>query len=121
MQNLNEKFKIDINKRCYAFGLSVIKFTDTLPNKRVYLIITDQLIMAATSIGVNLIEAKASSSRLEYKKFYEIALKSANETIYWLNLLSDLSGSSVELVRLISEAGEIAKMLGKGVISLKTK
>jgi four helix bundle protein len=44
---------------------------------------------SAMSIGANLIKARALSSRLEFKKFYEIALKSANETKYWLGLLRD--------------------------------
>ena len=82
MQNFNSKFKSDLKKRCFLFSLAVIKLTDTLPNKRSAWIIADQLIRAATSIGANLTEARASSSRLEYKKFYEIALKSANECIY---------------------------------------
>jgi len=85
----NQNFKTDLRQRCYKFSLDIIAFTDTLPNKRSAWIITDQLIRSATSIGANLIEARASSSRLEFKKFYEIALKSANETKYWLNLLKD--------------------------------
>lgn len=82
MQKL--KFKTDLRERCYNFGLQIIFLVDKLPNKRSAWIIEDQIIRSATSIGANLIEARASSSRLEYKKFYEIALKSANETKYWL-------------------------------------
>ena len=74
MQNFNSKFKTDLVGRCYRFSLDVIKLTDELPNKRSAWVITDQLIRSATSIGANLTEARASSSRLEFKKFYEIAL-----------------------------------------------
>lgn len=83
------KYKSDLKIRCYRFSLRVIALADTLPNKRSSWIIIDQLIRAATSVGANLIEARASSSRLEFKKFYEIALRSANETKYWLGLLRD--------------------------------
>mgnify|MGYP003866386553 CR=1 FL=1 len=62
---------------------------ETLPNKKVYWVISDQLLRAATSIGANIVEAKASSSKRDFIKFYEIALKSANETKYWLGLLRD--------------------------------
>jgi four helix bundle protein len=72
--------KVDLKIRCYKFSLEVINLTNSLPNKRSAWIIFEQLVRSATSIGANLIEAKASSSRLEFKKFYEIALKSANET-----------------------------------------
>ncbi|HRZ29331.1 MAG TPA: four helix bundle protein [Candidatus Paceibacterota bacterium] len=40
------------------------------------------MLRSATSIGANIIEARASSSKKDFIKFYEIALKSANETIY---------------------------------------
>jgi four helix bundle protein len=89
MQNYNLKFKSDLKERCYRFSLAIIALADTLPNKRSVWIIIDQLMRSAMSIGANLIEARASSSRLEFKKFYEIALKSANETKYWLGLLRD--------------------------------
>lgn len=122
MQNYNAKFKSDLRERCYKFSLAIIALTDTLPDKRSAWIIADQLIRSATSIGANLIEAKASSSRLEFKKFYEIALKSANETEYWLGLLQDtkLAGRST-VENLLIEAVEIARMLGAGVIKLKKK
>src|SRR3990167_8838865 len=89
MQNYNPKFKSDLKTRCYKFSLSIIAFIDTLPNKRAAWIIADQLLRSSMSIGANLIEGSAASSRLEYKKYYEIALKSANETKYWLSLLID--------------------------------
>ncbi len=122
MQNYNSKFKSDLIGRCYTFGLRVIRLTDTLPNKRSAWVIADQLIRSATSIGANLVEGKASSSRLEFKKFYEIALKSANETKYWLNLLADAGlADQKEIDVLLKEVTEIANMLASGVIKLKRR
>jgi len=43
---------------------------------------TDQLLRSATSIGANVMEAKSASSKRDFIKFYEIALKSANEIKY---------------------------------------
>ena len=108
--------------RCYQFSLNVIALIDKLPNKRSAWVIGDQLIRSATSIGANIVEARASSSRLEFKKVYEISLKSANETKYWLGLLAD-SGimKEVEITPLLSEVTELANMLGSGVLKLKQK
>jgi four helix bundle protein len=120
MQNLNSNFKSDLRSRCYDFGLAIIELTNLLPNKRSAWVISDQLIRAATSIGANITEGKAASSRLEFKKFYEIALKSANEFLYWLNLLKDSElVSGLEIERLIKENSEICCMLAAGVIKLK--
>ena len=121
MQNLSSKPKSDLKQRCFNFGLRVIGLVDTLPNKRSFWIISDQLLRSATSIGANLVEARASSSRLEFKKFYEISLKSANETVYWLNLLREIIDSKKEIDILLSEVSELANMLGASVISLKKK
>ncbi len=80
------------------------------------------MIRSATSVGANITEAKASSSRLEFKKFYEIALKSANETKYWLELLRDAKLVEPNTINiLLNEDTEIANMLGAGVIKLKNK
>ncbi len=122
MQNYNSKFKTDLTQRCYNFSLAVIQVTDDLPNKRSAWVITDQLVRSSTSIGANLVEARASSSRLEFKKFHEIALKSANETKYWLNLLKDSKLSSEkEVDPLLAEVTEISNMLASGVLKLKAK
>lgn len=122
MQNYNSKFKTDLVQRCYNFGLEVIRLTDSLPNKRSAWVITDQLIRSATSIGANLTEARASSSRLEFKKFYEIALKSANESRYWLNLLRD-SGliKSEQTDLLLRELHELSSIIASSVMRLKGK
>ncbi len=69
-----------------------------------------------------LVEAKASSSRLEFKKFNEIALKSANETRYWLYLLRDSElVMSSKIIPLLNELEELIRMLASGVLKLKNK
>jgi len=115
--NLN--LKTDLRTRSYKFSLSVIALIDKLPNKRVYWIISDQLLRSATSIGANIVEAKASSSKKDFIRFYQIALKSANETDYWLSLLGDIS--RVEINKLVSEVREICKMLASSLLTMKGK
>ncbi len=122
MQNYNVKFKSDLLERCYKLSLQVIVLADTFPNKRSAWVIADQLIRSTTSIGANIIEAKSSSSRLEFKRFYEIALRSANETKYWLNLLRDATLVNADVVnKLLAETVEIANMVAAGVLKLKNR
>jgi len=74
------------------------------------------------SIGANIIEATASSSRRDFIRFYEIALKSANETVYWISLLKD--SGLVKLTKceeIIDECSQISKMLGASLLTLKNK
>ena len=122
MQNCNSKFKCNLQERCYKFSLDIIKLADILPNKRSSRVITNQLIRSGTSIGANLVESKASSSRLEFKKFHEISLKSANESKYWLKLIHDAKlVKSENVVKLLSEVDELAKMIAAGILTLKGK
>ena len=121
-QNLKLKKSADIKVRAYHFSLVVIRFINQLPDKRAFLIIGDQLLRAITSIGANIIEAQSSSSRREFIKFYEIALKSANESKYWLCLLRDSYPQLREQCReLLQETQEISNMLGSSILTLKGK
>ncbi len=114
--------KTDLKIRCYCFSIKIIKFLETLPEKKVYWVIADQLLRSATSIGANIVEAKSSSSRKDFIKFYEIALKSANESKYWLGLLRDATeADKQEINKIMDELQEISKMLGASIITLKNK
>ncbi len=111
-----------LKRRCYRFSLSLIAFIDQLPNERSCWIIGDQLLRAGTSIGANLVEATASSSKREFKKFHEIALKSANETKYWLGLLRDSKKVDRKKTNnLLKEVNEIANMIAAGILKMKGK
>lgn len=122
MQNHNSKFKSDLKTRCYRFSLTLIAFIDTLPNQRSCYIIANQLLRSGTSIGANLFEATASSSKLEFKKYHEISLKSANETKYWLGLLSDSEKADKNKINeLLQEVIELANMLASGILKMKGK
>lgn len=122
MQNHNSKFKSDLKTRCYQFSLDLIIFIDGLPNQRSCWIIGDQLLRCGTSIGANLFEATSASSKLDFKKYHEIALKSANETKYWLGLLRDANKADKERVNtLLQEVTEIANMIAAGILRMKGK
>lgn len=122
MQNQNSKPKTELKYRCYYYSIKIIEFLETLPEKRVYWVISDQLLRSATSIGANIVEAKSSSSKRDFIKFFEIALKSANETKYWLCLLRDATKADKEKIDyLLKEVDEISKMLGSSLLTMKGK
>ena len=107
-------------KRCYRYSIAVIKLTRDLPEKRAYWVVTDQLIRSATSIGANIIEGKSASSKKDFAHYYEIALKSANETKYWPGLMRDALDTDKDTVsKLMKEADELAKILAASLITMK--
>jgi four helix bundle protein len=120
MQNQKSKFKTDLKQRAYKYSIKVIGFLDTLPQDMSTNIIANQLLRSATSIGANLVEAKGSSSKKDFTNFFNHALKSANESLYWLGLLRDAKKiNSSELEYLLNETKELANILGSSVLTLK--
>jgi four helix bundle protein len=114
--------KNDLTQRCYDFSLKFIGFISVLPNTGASRVISDQLLRSGTSIGANVVEAKSASSRRDFTRYYEIALKSANETKYWLGLARDgLKVNGAETDFLMSETNELAKIIASSILTLKDK
>ena len=110
----------DIRYRCYRFSLEVIRFLKAGKWNHLSLVLVRQVMRSATSLGANVIEAKNSSSRLEFKRYYEIALKSAGETKYWLCLLRDgFDVKDNKLNEILQEADDLSKILAASVLKLK--
>jgi four helix bundle protein len=121
-QNYSSKVKTELKGRCYNYSVKIIKFLETLPEKRIIWVLSNQLLRSATSIGANVIEAKSSSSKKDFIHFYEIALKSANETTYWLGLLQDaLNVNGIDMNYLLKETGEISKIIAASLLTMKNK
>jgi four helix bundle protein len=120
MQSNKPKFRDMIEKRVYNFALDIIKFVDQLPKGQVSHVIGEQLLRSATSIGANVVEAQGAASRKDYANFFSHALKSANETKFWLSLLQD-SGKAdkASVEKLLKETVELAKILATSILSLK--
>ncbi len=112
----------DIKKRTYRFALLVMKLIRIFPKNRVYWSLGDQLFRSASSIGANIVEATGASSRKDFINFYSIALKSANETKFWLCLARDSGEIKKDvIVNLLEEVEEISNILGASLITLRRK
>ena len=71
MQNNNPKLKTDLKRRVYFYALEIIKFIDNLDKKDfIVQIIAKQLLRSATSIGANIIEAQAGSTKRDFTNFF---------------------------------------------------
>lgn len=121
-QNQVKRPKMEVRYRAFYLSLEIIKFLEILPQKHAIRIITDQLIRCATSIGANIVEAKASASKREFVNYFHIALKSANEAKYWLAMLRELlPEKKAEIEKFITEAEEIGKIIGSSILTMKGK
>ncbi|MDE3237119.1 MAG: four helix bundle protein [Bacteroidota bacterium] len=128
METLTESFELndatrpyDIKHRSYFFSKEIINFVKGCRYDKIYSSLFDQLIRSATSIGANVVEGRAGSSKKDWQKFLNIALKSANETKYWLCLIRDTIDDIAKnkINELIKEADEISKIIASIIINSK--
>jgi len=100
-------------------SLLVIKLCKSLPNERVIWIIANQLLRAAFSVGANITEGFGKYRGKEYRRFLLIALGSANETEYWLELLAESYPEfKTGIEQILNKNLESIKMLTSAVKSL---
>ncbi|OOP55667.1 MAG: hypothetical protein AYP45_13535 [Candidatus Brocadia carolinensis] len=112
----------EFKRRIYQDTLDAINLIDELSKEKTTEIFGNQLLRSSTSIGANIVEATAARSRKDYTNFFNHALKSANETIFWLGLLRD-SGKvdKNKANKLLKETTEIANILASSILTLKGK
>ncbi len=102
-------------------SLLVVKLTRKLPKERAAWIITDQLLRSSFSVGANIAEGFGKYKGKEYARYLQIALGSARETAYWLELLKEVYPRFwKEIDQILSLNEEVIKMLVATIKSLKT-
>lgn len=118
----NKTFAQNLIRRTYRYSVRIVNLVDSLPDKRSCWVIADQLMRSATSIGANIVEAQAASSKKDFVNFLSHALKSANETKFWLGLLRDTGKVDASIIDpLLKETKELASILGSSIATLKGK
>lgn len=78
-----------IYKLSKKFALRIIKLFEYLRNEKGEYVISKQIYRSGTSIGANVAESPFAQSDADYVHKLRIALKEANETRYWLELLHE--------------------------------
>lgn len=85
-------------------------------------IISNQIGRSATSICANIAESKYAHSRADFITKLEIALKEANETGKWLEMLEKTGYIEEEKVKMLSsKCATIRILLIKSIKTLKSK
>jgi four helix bundle protein len=87
---INHNANISIQERTEDFAIRIIKAYSEL-NKRHFddagKVLSKQFLRSGTSIGANCSEAKFAQSNKDLIDKYSLALKEANETLYWIKIM----------------------------------
>ena len=69
------------------FSIRIVNLYKYLCTEQSEFVLSKQLLRSGTSIGANVREAEHAQSKADFLNKNNIALKEANETCYWLELL----------------------------------
>lgn len=121
-QKQSQSSKMEVKYRAFYLSINIINFIGKINYNSSIKIISDQLVRSITSVGANIVEAKSSSSKKEFINYFQIALKSANESKYWLAMLRELLPEyKNDLNVFLNEVEQISKILGTSVLTMKGK
>jgi four helix bundle protein len=111
----------DIVERALRFVCRVIdQMVFSPPTRPGIRRVADQLVGAAGGIGSNLEEACAASSRREFVRFNEIALRESRETMFWLKVCRHTRlGHQDVCAELLNEGDQIARIIAKIITNTK--
>ena len=109
---MNEYYNIGVlAQKSYAFALRIVNAYKYLIDKNEF-VLSKQLLRSGTSIGANCRESKNAQSKLDFINKLNIALKEADETAYWLDLLKDANYIDQEVYNSIyNDCIELVKLL----------
>lgn len=104
----NREFSKQLEERTKKFAISVIRLSVLLPNTPEGKILRNQITKSGTSIGANYREASRARSNADFINKIRICESEANETIYWLEIIIDLTWISPEKTEpVMKEAKEL--------------
>ena len=95
-----------------AFAGRIIRMYQYLTSQKQELVISKQVLRSGTSIGANVTESRNAQSTADFIHKLNIALKEADETVYWLKLLRKTNYlTEIEFDSMKKDAEELVKLL----------
>ena len=107
-----------MKERTKMFALAVTRLCRALPKNSESSIIGRQLMRSATSVGANYRAVCRARSSADFISKLGIVLEETDESLFWIDLLTDAGVTSTDNVRLLrTEANELVAIF---VASLRT-
>jgi four helix bundle protein len=102
----------ELQKRFKDFAYRVIPLCDSLPSKKISRVIEDQLTRSAFSAAANYRAACKAQSTKAFTAKLSIAFEEIDESLFWLEVISDLTLlKQNKLTLILKEADELTRIL----------
>ncbi len=111
-----------IKEKSFEFALRIVKMYKYLTEKKSEYVLSKQVLRSGTSVGANIREAEQAQSPADFIHKLNIALKEANETEYWIELLFQSEYIEEEHYKsIMADCSEINKILISIIKTMKKK
>ena len=111
-----------LHQKSYAFAIRTVKIVKYLQEDKKDYVLSKQVLRSGTAIGALVREAEFAQSTADYINKFNVALKEANETDYWLNLLRDTEYLDDDEFKSINkDCFELIAILVSSIKTLKNK
>ena len=108
--------------KSFDFAVRVVKLYRFLSGEKKEYVLSKQVLRSGTAIGALVREAQQAESNADFVHKLSIALKEANETEYWLLLLTKTDYiSTQQSTSILTDCRELLKLLTSIVKSSKNK
>ena len=112
-----------VYEKSFDFAVEILQFSKKLRGLNEYEI-ASQILRSGTSVGANIAEAKYAQSSKDFISKMAIARKEANETLYWLRLITKAgvlqSNTTQPLINQVHEIIRILTSIIKTMIERQT-
>ena len=110
-----------LHTKSYAFAVRIVNmFLHFTNNDWKLQSIYKQVLRSGTSISANVHESEFAQSPSDFASKLHIALKEANETMNWLNLLHDTKNmSDIEFDSMAADCNEVIALLVSSIKTIK--
>lgn len=111
-----------VRDKSFGFALRVVSAYRYLQSQRREFVMSKQLLRSGTAIGALVREAEQAESKADFIHKMAIALKEANETAYWIDLLTqsgyldEKAGKSLQ-----ADTNELLKLLTSIIKTTKSR
>lgn len=110
-----------LKTKSFAFAVRIVGLYKYLRQTKSELVIAKQIVRSGTCVGALVREAEHAESLKDFIHKLNIALKEANETAYWLDLLcttqyisqamyTSINNDCIELLKLLTASVKTAKL-----------
>ena len=114
--------EVQLRKRTKEFAKNIIQLCRNLPTNREGRLIGDQLFRSGTSVAPNYRAACRGRSKAEFVSKLAIVEEEADETMFWLELIKEMSISREPIIDdLIKESDEIVAIVVSSIRTTEKK